>query len=544
MKKILTVSLCSMLAVCAANADIASVEYVTGELAGKQDTISDLATIRSGAALGATAAQDLGDLGVTATATELNYVDGVTSNIQTQLNAKQAKLNYTAENTANKVTSVTSTSTDTQYPSAKAMYTALAGKQASLGYTAENAANKVTSVSSTSTDTQYPSAKAMYTALSTKQNASTIGTVTAAAMGTTATTVVGAINEVAGEAAAAQSTADTAVTNAAAAQSTANTAVTNAAAAQSTANTAVTNAAAAQSTANTANTAIAAMDLAATGGAGKVIRSVTQTDGKVTASAEVVDTTATRDSAKLITSGAVYSGLEARVAISQGTANAGKGLVVDRTTGNLTLTDIATQTELNSVSTSAATNALAALDYNSQADTAVGGDKVGEGGKYIVSVIQEDGAVSILTKDYVDVITDETKVAPTSNAVYDALAGKVNVALGSGAASKAVITDASGNITTGTITSALIANSTITNNDIASNAAIAQSKISGLTTSLAGKQNLVSDGVEGKFYVADYVSGWKDMFEAMPKNERCSGDDVKCSLTHKNGKYYWEIVRE
>jgi hypothetical protein len=54
----------------------------------------------------------------------------------------------------------------------------------------------------------------------------------------------------------------------------------------------------------------------------------------------------------------------------------------------------------------------------------------------------------------------------------------------------------------------------------------------------------VSDGVEGKFYVADYVSGWKDMFEAMPKNERCSGDDVKCSLTHKNGKYYWEIVRE
>jgi hypothetical protein len=400
MKKILTVSLCSMLAVCAANAEIASVDYVDDVAEGKQNTISDLATIRSGAALGATAAQNLGDLGVTATATELNYVDGVTSNIQTQLNAKQAKLNYTAENTANKVTSVTSTSTDTQYPSAKAMYTALAGKQASLGYTAENTANKTQTIDANSTATQYPSAKAVKTALDFKVN------------------------------------------------------------------------------------------------------------------------------------------------INQGTDNAGKGLVVDRTTGNLTLTDIATQTELNSVSTSAATNALAALDYYSQDDNAVGGNLVGEGGKYIVSVIQEDGAVSILTKDYVDVITDETKVAPTSNAVYDALAGKVNVALGSGAASKAVITDASGNITTGTITSALIANSTITNNDIASNAAIAQSKISGLTTSLAGKQNLVSDGVEGKFYVADYVSGWKDMFEAMPKNERCSGDDVKCSLTHKNGKYYWEIVRE
>jgi len=35
---------------------------------------------------------NLSDLGVTATATELNYVDGVTSNIQTQLNAKQATL--------------------------------------------------------------------------------------------------------------------------------------------------------------------------------------------------------------------------------------------------------------------------------------------------------------------------------------------------------------------------------------------------------------------------------------------------------------------
>ena len=31
-----------------------------------------------------------------------------------------------------------------------------------MGYTAENSANKVTSVSSTSTDTQYPSAKAVY----------------------------------------------------------------------------------------------------------------------------------------------------------------------------------------------------------------------------------------------------------------------------------------------------------------------------------------------------------------------------------------------
>ena len=50
----------------------------------------------------------------------------------------------------------------------------LAKKQDALGYTAENTANKVTAISSTSTDTQYPSAKAVYTELAKKQNNITI----------------------------------------------------------------------------------------------------------------------------------------------------------------------------------------------------------------------------------------------------------------------------------------------------------------------------------------------------------------------------------
>ena len=66
---------------------------------------------------------------------------------------------------------------------------------------------------------------------------------------------------------------------------------------------------------------------------------------------------------------------------------------------------------------------------------------------------------------------------------------KVSTAQGSSAANKAVITNASGNITTGTISSAMITDGTITNADIANNAAIAQSKISGLTTALEGKAN-------------------------------------------------------
>ena len=81
---------------------------------------------------------------------------------------------------------------------------------------------------------------------------------------------------------------------------------------------------------------------------------------------------------------------------------------------------------------------------------------------------------------------------------------KVSTAQGSSAANKAVITNASGNITTGTIasgmiaanavTSAKIADGTITNADIAANAAIAASKISGLATvATSGSYNDLSN---------------------------------------------------
>ena len=101
---------------------------------------------------------------------------------------------------------------------------------------------------------------------------------------------------------------------------------------------------------------------------------------------------------------------------------------------------------------------------------------------------------------------------PSEKAVATALAGKVSTAQGSGNANKAVITNASGNITTGQIasgmiaddavtsaklaagavdatalasgavTSAKIADGTITNADISASAAIDASKISGLST--------------------------------------------------------------
>lgn len=68
----------------------------------------------------------------------------------------------TKENTSNKVTSITSARTDTQYPSAKAVYTAVSAK--------ENTSNKVTSLSSSSTNVQYPGAKLVYDQLALKAN--------------------------------------------------------------------------------------------------------------------------------------------------------------------------------------------------------------------------------------------------------------------------------------------------------------------------------------------------------------------------------------
>ena len=84
--------------------------------------------------------------------TKLGYLADVTSNIQAQINGKTtmaaveakgyitginssdvtAALGYTPENVANLVTSISGTSTDSQYPSAKLVYDQLSGKQATL----------------------------------------------------------------------------------------------------------------------------------------------------------------------------------------------------------------------------------------------------------------------------------------------------------------------------------------------------------------------------------------------------------------------------
>lgn len=78
---------------------------ITSAVSGKQDTISDLATIRSGAAAGATA-----------------YQKPSTGIPASDLAAGVIPDTSTFEVASNKVTSLSSSSTDTQYPSAKCVY--------------------------------------------------------------------------------------------------------------------------------------------------------------------------------------------------------------------------------------------------------------------------------------------------------------------------------------------------------------------------------------------------------------------------------------
>lgn len=206
--------------------------------------------------------------------TQQTTQDGKISALET---GKQDNLGYTAENSANKTITISAaaTASDVKYPSEKAVATELAKKaDASTlsGYATTSALNAVkttadnalptatyntnttvaadgTYVKKTNTvaanltalDTAAKAAKdqadkgvadaaAAKTAADAKLPTATyntqVGNVSATNMGTTATTVVGGIKEAVTEAAAAQSTADTAKTNAATAQARADSAYT------------------------------------------------------------------------------------------------------------------------------------------------------------------------------------------------------------------------------------------------------------------------------------------------------------------------------
>ena len=97
--------------ISAADAKFATQTALSTGLSGKQDTINDLAAIRSGASAGATAVQP-SDLATVATSGDYDDLS----------NKPTIPSIAGLESISNKVTSISSASTNTEYPSAKCVY--------------------------------------------------------------------------------------------------------------------------------------------------------------------------------------------------------------------------------------------------------------------------------------------------------------------------------------------------------------------------------------------------------------------------------------
>lgn len=133
-----------------------SKQDVNSLLGNKQNTITGAATTVITSDLNADSVVVSNNSGKITTSSitkyELEYLDNCVDNIQDQLNAKQDTLTFDEVPTDNSTNPVTS----------NGIYDALSLK--------ENLSNKVTSISSSSTDTQYPSAKLLYDKLAAKQD--------------------------------------------------------------------------------------------------------------------------------------------------------------------------------------------------------------------------------------------------------------------------------------------------------------------------------------------------------------------------------------
>ena len=233
----------------------------TGAVTVSHATKADTATSATSAASATKATQDASGNVITSTyatktevGSKLSSISGSTGgtgNVVTSVSASgstvSATKGITAEETKNKVTSVraAASATDTAYPSEKAVATALAAKadKSELsGYATTSAVTglipRVSRVEGNLADLEtavYDEESGLEatnaiadSALSTAQSAQTkanaalpkatydsqVGTVSATNMGTSASTVVGAIKEVAGEAAAAQTAANAKVATA------------------------------------------------------------------------------------------------------------------------------------------------------------------------------------------------------------------------------------------------------------------------------------------------------------------------------------------
>lgn len=139
--------------------------------------------------------------------------------------------------------------------------------------------------------------------------------------------------------------------------------------------------------------AIQALDVAEAGGTNKYIKAISETDGKISATEGTVDTVVTANSTNLITSGAVNSALSSSETTLQGNINALSAKISSTASSSdkvpaTSEVSSAISSAVNAEATArgtAITNAINALDVT---DTA-------EANKYVSSVSETDGKISV-----------------------------------------------------------------------------------------------------------------------------------------------------
>lgn len=149
---------------------------------------------------------------------------------------------------------------------------------------------------------------------------------------------------------------------------------------------------------------IANLDAATVGGSGKYLKSISQTDGVISATEETFDTTVTQDSGVGVTSGAVYTAISN---LSTSLNNLISALD-DRLKSTVTSSDKAIpESEIDTK----ITNAVSALDVAETGGT----------NKYIKAISETDGVISATEGTVDTVVTASSDNLITSGAVNSAL---------------------------------------------------------------------------------------------------------------------------
>ena len=164
---------------------------------------------------------------------------------------------------------------------------------------------------------------------------------------------------------------------------------------------------------------INSLDVASVGSDGGYIKTISESDGKISANRQAFDTvinsTSTANNAP--TSKAVYDFIGTLDVASVG-SDGGYIKTISETNGKISATRQAFDTSISSTSTNAPTS-KAVYDFIGTLDFAA----VGENGKYIKTVSETNGKVSATTQSFDTTISDTSthNNAPTSKAIYDYL---------------------------------------------------------------------------------------------------------------------------